>query len=189
MRVEKRTVNSYPEFFGEVGGLSEFLISCASVLIVTTQGGSFYLHMIRSLFHTRVDDTDTGPETLMARSKKFKPGKYSCNQRLKIQYWMCIWCCSNKRDKKMNSLFARGRQKIDKELDTKRLVRSLRAFRTLLRLEYGKNSRKLLYFQRRHTILELPAKDEKVEVGHESSSTGGSEIDTTLRKLHHSRQQ
>ena len=61
VQVEKRQVNSYPEFFGELGGLFEFLSTVASVLIVLTQGGTVYLHMIRSLFQTRVDGTDIGP--------------------------------------------------------------------------------------------------------------------------------
>ena len=36
VQVEKRQVNSYPEFFGELGGLFEFLSTVASVLIIMT---------------------------------------------------------------------------------------------------------------------------------------------------------
>jgi hypothetical protein len=42
LRIEKRVVNSLPEVFGEIGGLSELLRSAALLLIGGFQAKAFF---------------------------------------------------------------------------------------------------------------------------------------------------
>ena len=74
--------------------------------------------------------------------------------KLKLVYWLCNFCITSKREKRLAMQIEAGERKIEKALDIKTLIKHQRAFYSVLRLEYGPKIRKLLNFQRRQTVLE-----------------------------------
>ena len=90
------------------------------------------------------------------RDKFFRPIKISRCERFCLIYWPCFCLLASKGQGKKRKLIQKGASLIEKQLDTKYMLRLLNAFRQILRHNFSKNQRTLLFFQRRSTVLETP---------------------------------
>ena len=56
LRIEKRVVNSLPEVFGEIGGLTELLKSAIVLVIGGFQAKAFFSDQMKSLYRINLPE-------------------------------------------------------------------------------------------------------------------------------------
>ena len=168
IQVEKRIVTSLPQLFGDLGGLYGALATISLLLISRYQRGTFSLHHIESQYRLPPKSREFNKlfnalrgvnfqNNLTLRPRVFKEINLGLLEKLGYIYWPCCRCLATHKAREKNKIIFYGRDQIQKQLDTKRLIRMQRAFSQLLYHSYSEASRKLLHLQRRSTVLKSPA--------------------------------
>lgn len=182
IQVESRTVMSFPQIFGDLGGLYEFLATITIFLIGRYQSKVFSLHRISNSF--KIATANKGPHkklqelqkikelpSMELRSQLFKAIKLSCAKELMFIYWPVFCCFAGSLDQRLKKLIKQGEEQIDRQQCVHRLNLSQNKFKSLLRFKHTRLVKKLLMAQRRQNVLEL----KKTKKGDKSSSSDDDE--------------
>ena len=126
---------SFPQTFGDLGGLYEFLATITIFLIGRYQSKTFNLHRIMNSFkvaaaspvpHKKLQELQKTKElpSMQLRKQLFKPIRLSCARELMFIYWPALCCFASRQDQRLHKLIKLGEDKLEKQFCVHRLNQS-----------------------------------------------------------------
>ena len=150
-------MTSFPSLFGEISGLKDFF----NFLIVFAIGGlqtkMYHFNQLRTYFRYNLGSASErrpGEDMDVAKSRS-KFTRLNMNLLEKLKFALLFNFCLSKRDLRQKKAFEGSCAKLYSVLDTRAITRNYRALSILMNLSLSKVSRKLIYLQRRTTVLDL----------------------------------
>ena len=178
----KRTAYSLLSFFGDIGGLFDFIILICTPLVGYIVGDRFSYIILRSLYmqnrgesrppgaYDGFEDAFEDPDDPQVKRKKqgawlgrTEPYKESWKSQILLNQWVrfltCRTCpktkCWKRKKTTSEKIYEKGRSRTEKSLDVRNLIKSQEALKSLMHvLVPSKEKRKLMRLQRRSLVLE-----------------------------------
>ena len=165
-------MTSLPSLFGDISGLKDFFNFLIVLFIGGFQTKMYHFSQLRTFFrYNSSNEIERPGESMDVAKTRNRFTKLQLNLLDKLKFSLLYEFCLSRHSLRKKKIFDRANAKLNKALDARTITHHQRVLSILMNLTLSKISRKLLYLQRRTTVLDLKKEVKGSESANLSSSS------------------